>query len=80
MKKSFAQKGRPLTSTDTDLTPFYADLVGELKTYSEATLESLNHLVDRMESSGKSNAETIHGNVVRLYGYDSIQQAEAAME
>ncbi len=43
-------------------------------------MESLNHLVDRMESSGKSNAETIHGNVVRLYGYDSIQQAEAAME
>ncbi|MCI9597830.1 MAG: DUF4125 family protein [Firmicutes bacterium] len=76
----FAQKERPLTSTDTDLTPFYAYLVGELKTYSEATLESLCHLVDRMESSGKSTAETIHGNVVRLYGYDSIQKAEATME
>ncbi len=76
----FAQKGRPLTSTDMDMTPFYAYLVGELKTYSEATLTALFHLVERMESRGQSTAEVIHGNVVRLYGYDSVQQAEDAME
>lgn len=76
----FAQNGRPLTSTDMEMTPFYAYLVGELKTYSEATLTSLLHLVDSMESRGESTAEVIHGNVVRLYGYDSVQQAEAAMD
>lgn len=76
----FAQKGRPLTRTDMEMTPFYAYLVGELKTYSEATLTSLLHLVDSMESRGESTAEVIHGNVVRLYGYDSVQQAEAAMD
>lgn len=76
----FAQNGRPLTSTDMEMTPFYAYLVGELKTYSEATLTSLLHLVDSMESRGESTAEVIHGNVVHLYGYDSVQQAEAAMD
>lgn len=76
----FAQNGRPLTSTETDMTPFYAYLVGELKTYSEATLESLLLQVTSMEAQGKSTAETIHQTVVNFYGYENVEQAEAAME
>lgn len=53
---------------------------GELYTYSEATLNALWNHVCALESEGKSLAKMILENSVKFYGYNSIEEGEAAMK
>ena len=51
---------------------------GELLTYSEATLTALLRHVSALEAQGISLVRRILENSIRYYGFDSLEQAEAA--
>jgi len=73
--------GRPVTS-DGDKTGFtsletYAR--GELETYPRALLEMYASYVEQLKTEGKSLSLMIQDAVVKLYGYDSIEEAEASL-
>ncbi|MDD6042132.1 MAG: DUF4125 family protein [Eubacteriaceae bacterium] len=52
---------------------------GELQTYSEETVEKYLNMCRRMVSEGTSLAIQTRYCMCRLYGYDSIEQAEASL-
>ncbi|MGN0732609.1 MAG: DUF4125 family protein [Emergencia sp.] len=52
---------------------------GELSTYSMETVEKYLNMCRRMVSEGISLAELTRFFMCRLYGYDSIEQAEASL-
>lgn len=52
---------------------------GELMTYSMETVEKYLNMCRRMVSEGISLAELTRFHMCRLYGYDSIEQAEASL-
>lgn len=52
---------------------------GELSTYSPETAEKYLAMCRRMEADGQSLAELTRYYMCRLYGYDSIEQAEASL-
>ena len=73
--------GRPVTS-DGDKTGFtsletYAR--GELETYPRELLEMYAAYVDQLKAEGKSLSLMIQDAVVMLYGYESIEEAEASL-
>ena len=71
--------GRPLYSElDSFTTSVETYQLSELLTYSEATLASLKDHVLALEGEGISIARTILENTVRFYGYESLDDAEAA--
>ncbi len=55
-------------------------LKGELLTYSEKTLNLLlNHMIN-LKKKGESLAEKINENMVKEYGYSSLEQAEEMLK
>ena len=52
---------------------------GELSTYSMESVEKYLNMCRRMVSEGSSLAELTRFCMCRLYGYDSIEQAEASL-
>ena len=75
----FGSKGRPLTGNGGGDVSFHIYTIGELKTYSEQTLE--NYLKDVQQScTGTENiAFTIHRTTAGFYGYKSLEEAEAKL-
>lgn len=87
-EKEFVEKypligntGRPITS-DGDKTGFtsmetYAR--GELMTYPEELLKMYEEYIEELKREGKSLSIMIQETIVQLYGYDSIEEAEASL-
>ena len=75
-----ANRGRPLYSRDDTVyaTSFETYLRGELKTWSERTLELLHEHVLNQTAQGVNGGELIVREQGRLAGYASLEQAEAA--
>lgn len=73
--------GRPLTS-DGDASGFtsmetYAR--GELATYPHELLELYSDYIDKLTAEGKSLSLMNQEIMVKLYGYDTIEEAEASL-
>ena len=71
--------GRPLNSAyDYGSVSVETYQFGELLTYSEKTLSKLKEHIESLESDDISLANTILENTVKFYGYESLDEAEAA--
>ena len=72
--------GRPLRSSSdlSGVTSIETYQLGELYTYSKKTLESLKAHLLSLETAGQSLAKNILENSVRHYGYQTLEDAEAA--
>ncbi len=57
-------------------TSYETYLRGELGTYSDKMLELYGRYIVRYAREGKNPARDIMGNSVRMYGYESIEEAE----
>lgn len=55
-------------------------LRGELATYSETTEKLYGAFVEKLLSEGKNIIEMTYGHMVKRYGYQSIEDAEARMQ
>lgn len=67
------------TAEDTpEATSFETYLRGELGTYSERTLELYERMVREVETAGRNLTEETILNTVRLGGFTSLDEAEAA--
>jgi len=76
-----AGQGRPLyAKQDYRGTSIETYQLGELLTYSEGTLSKLLEYVEAYKKDGGSLARDITVNTVLFYGYESLEQAEAAMK
>ena len=72
-------QGRPLYSTfDYAGTSVETYQLGELLTYSHATLSALKEHIAELEKKNESLARNILEETVRFYGYESLETAEAA--
>ncbi len=73
-----AAKGRPVGSKgDADKTAFEPYLRGELLTYSPSTLNLYAAHILKMKEQGLNLSIKAMENTARLYGYESIEKAEA---
>ena len=73
--------GRPITS-DQDkygVTSLESYARGELETYPVPLLELYADYVRQLQAEGKSLAMINQGIMVKMYGYDSIEEAEASL-
>lgn len=72
-----AQRGRPLDSEEDSAaaTSFETYTRGELSTYSMNTLSLYGALCDAMFKQGVNGAEVVYENMVRMYGYPSLEEA-----
>ena len=77
---AFADRGRPLTGIGSGDVSFHIYAIGELKTYSDRTLEL--YLADlRNAVSNKENPSiAIHEMTAQFYGYKSLDYAEAKLK
>lgn len=66
-------KGRPLLETR-ELVSFLTYLNGELKTYSEETLEKYLADIKNILQCGKSPSVLIYSKIAMFYGYDDIAE------
>ncbi|MEE0434254.1 MAG: DUF4125 family protein [Peptococcaceae bacterium] len=72
------QKGRPLSGTARDEVSAQVYTLGELKTYSEKTLRLYENYLALLEAKGGENISvTVHRIMALLYGYHSLDEAEA---
>lgn len=55
-------------------------LRGELASYSEETEKLYDAFVEKLLAEGKNIAEMIYDHMVKRYGYQSIEDAEAKMQ
>ena len=68
------------TAEDTPFNTSYETyLRGELSTYSPQTLKMYGSFVIELEKEGQNLAEMIMTNTALLYGYESLEQAEARL-
>lgn len=75
----FAKAGRPLTGTDGSNVSFHVYTIGELKTYSQRTLQFYLEAV-RSACERKENVSfQIHKTTAEFYGYKSLEEAEASL-
>lgn len=74
-----ARQGRPLHKDGSDTVPIDAYFEKELFTYSLHTLLSLGKYMEELSKEGKSLSRMILENTVRMYGYESLGAAEAAL-
>lgn len=77
--KKLRANGRPLrkerdTQYETSVETY---MTGELKTYSEKTIQLLYEYTVRCKENGRNLAYEILKNMVTEYGYDSVEAAEA---
>ena len=75
---NLSRAGRAIASTDDsfDATSLETYAIGELKTYSRATLDLYLDHVRKCKASGKNLAFTIKDTMVSFYGYASMDDAE----
>jgi hypothetical protein len=88
-EEEFAQKypvlsetGRPIRSEDdcTGFTSMETYARGELETYPTELLKLYKGYVDTLKSNNKSLSEMNQLTMVNLYGYDTIDEAEASLK
>jgi hypothetical protein len=75
-------RGGRLLSKEEDapgLTSFETYLRGELETYSEKTLELLYGDIVDLQKSGTNLSEATYRNLVRQWGFDSLEALEEAL-
>lgn len=60
-------------------TSYETYLRGELLTYSDKTMELYYKFVKELEKKGENLAQMIMENTVKLYGYESLEEAERDM-
>lgn len=71
------RKGRPLQGAAEGMVSVSIYALGELKTYSEKTLELYAQHLRRLDlESGENISVIIHRMMVRMYGYRSLEEAE----
>lgn len=76
-----SQAGRPITS-EGDMSGFTSMETysrGELETYPEDLLALYAAYIEELKKDGRSLSMMIQETVVHLYGYDSIEAAEASL-
>ncbi len=74
--------GRPLQSSEDKIGEVSIEtyLRGELKTYSEALLEAYLLFLAECQKQGRNLAREHYQEMVKAYGYKSLQDAERRME
>lgn len=60
-------------------TSFETYLRAELKTYSAETLRAYVAYLEEAAAAGVNGSASVYQNMVRMYGYDSLEQASRAM-
>ncbi len=84
-EKAFAEKyprlhkkGRPTEGSQADDVSVHVYTLGELKTYSERTLERYHAYLRALRAQGGENVSvSVHRTMAKLYGYASLEAAEA---
>lgn len=76
-----SQKGRPIeTAGDgTKATSAETYFKGELRTYSKFTLKYFAEYIRTCRSEGVNFAQLVKDKMVKMYGYDSLEDAERKM-
>ncbi|WP_249028847.1 DUF4125 family protein [Tannockella kyphosi] len=77
---SYASRNTYSSSDSEDETSFETYLRGELKTYSKKTLVSYAYMVLDASSQDKNLVLLIRENTVKMYGYQSLEQAEEKLK
>ncbi len=76
-------RGNRAVSSDADSpyggTSFETYLRGELHTYSVKTLREYLKFIDQLSAEGKSLSLLVTDSMVRAYGYDGLEDAEAVL-
>ena len=87
-EKDFSEKypklsraGRPVTSEGdlNGLTSMETYSRGELQTYPEELLQLYSAYVEQLKEEGRSLSMMIQQTTVEMYGYDTIDEAEASL-
>lgn len=73
---AMAGKSRPLLGNDRENVSFHIYAIGELKTYSEKTLELYYKHLQEMISKSENPSFIIHKKTTEFYGYKSLEDAE----
>lgn len=75
------QRGRGLSADagPGTKTSFETYLRAELKTYSAETLRAYVDYLEEAQAAGVNGSASVYQNMVRMYGYDSLEQASQAM-
>jgi len=73
-------QGRPLTSDQDSpwVTSFETYLRGELQTYSAKTVALYSNYIEECQQAGRNLAEENLRAIIKSYGYQSLEEAEAA--
>ena len=71
-------RARPVDDNGRGMTSFETYLRGELLTYSPETLRRLAAHVSRLRDEGMNMSVELMKHTVRMYGYASLEEAEAA--
>jgi hypothetical protein len=73
--------GRPLTSEEdvSGFTSMETYARGELATYPDALLKLYSDYIDHLTAEGKSLSLLNQEIMVKLYGYNTIDEAEASL-
>lgn len=77
---AFARAGRPITGTEGGDVSLHIYTIGELKTYSEATLASYLEDMRSSQREGENMAFRIHRSTAEFYGYSSLEEAEKSLQ
>lgn len=75
----FSSRGRRLTGAEAGDVSFHLYTVGELKTYSEATLKLYLQDLHEMAKRGENVSFLIHNTTAEFYGYAGLDDAEAKL-
>lgn len=75
----YAAKGRPMGGAGQPGVSVEAYMRGELKTYSEDTLESFLKDLRSADEAGHNLVEAVQKATVGFYGYQSIEEAQTQM-
>lgn len=77
---AFAAAGRPITGTQGGDVSLHIYTIGELKTYSEKTLELYLADMRGSEIQGENTAFQIHRSTAQFYGYPDLAAAEQRLK
>lgn len=76
---AFAAAGRPLTGTGGRDVSFHIYTIGELKTYSVRTLRYYLEDMRKTADERENTAFRVHRTTAGFYGYQTLEEAEAAL-
>ncbi|MEL7654450.1 MAG: DUF4125 family protein [Bacillota bacterium] len=76
-----SRKGRPIEAARDNVTETSAETYtkGELRTYSKYTLKIFKDYIKKCKEEGTNFAFLVKDKMVKMYGYDSIDDAESKM-